>query len=299
MEFTLPATKTAMYRTLKEIFYYYRIKREEYEEVTLNKLNIAKEVYTEPTAADYEAKAKALCAPAQELRLAEYKDGLKKEVSVLEKKKTEIAAALQKTKERIEQTYTESEEKIKNEAAKKGLSDSSIVLSELSALSEKKTEEIASATADSQSETASTEAEISALNALIAAADAKYSSVCEKEVAAKIFELKEKEAEKKKSVDRYNASASEKEQRYENNLKEVQANLKLKYIGIINSAEYTKDQLVDMGYYEDVMDCVCGYYDTLSASDAYADIKGESKLGIYLDDYYMNLMYMYKSRARV
>ena len=69
MEFTVPTTKTAMYNTLKEIFYYYRIKRAEFEAVTLEELSIPRESYTAPTAAEYEAKAKALCAPAQELRL--------------------------------------------------------------------------------------------------------------------------------------------------------------------------------------------------------------------------------------
>ena len=299
MEFTVPTTKTAMYNTLKEIFYYYRIKRAEYEAVTLEELSIPRESYTAPTAAEYEAKAKALCAPAQELRLVAYKDGIQKEIYALTEKKKKIAAALAETEEKINAAYAEATERVKNEAAKRGLSDSSIAVTEIAKLAGEKSAALASANENADTETAAADAEISALNAKLSAASTRYSSVCEKEVSAKIVELKDKEAEKKRSAERYNAGASEKEQRYKNNLKEVQANLELKYIGIINSSEYTKDQLVDMGYYADVMDCVCGYYDTLSASAAYTDIKEESKLAIYLDDYYIDFVYLYKTRAGV
>lgn len=131
MEFTVPTTKTAMYNTLKEIFYYYRIKRAEYEAVTLEELSIPRESYTAPTAAEYEAKAKALCAPAQELRLVAYKDGIQKEISALSEKKKKIAAALAETEEKINAAYAEATERVKNEAAKRGLSDSALRLRRL------------------------------------------------------------------------------------------------------------------------------------------------------------------------
>ena len=65
----------------------------------------------------------------------------------------------------------------------------------------------------------------------------------------------------------------------------------------VSAGEFTKDQLVDMGYYEDVIRCVCGYYDTLQPSVAYRDILDEGKLAIYLDDYYESIIYLYKSAA--
>ena len=67
----------------------------------------------------------------------------------------------------------------------------------------------------------------------------------------------------------------------------------------ISSGEFTHDQLVEMGYYEDVIKCVCGYYDTLSASNAYYDITSEKKLAIYLDEYYSEIIYTYKLRAGI
>ena len=64
----------------------------------------------------------------------------------------------------------------------------------------------------------------------------------------------------------------------------------------IKNVEFTKEQLYDMGYYQDVIDCVCGYYDTLGAAAAFTDISKEGKLVLYLEDYYQNVIYMYKSR---
>ena len=52
-----------------------------------------------------------------------------------------------------------------------------------------------------------------------------------------------------------------------------------------------------MGYYKDAIDCVCAYFDTLSAVAAYQQISHDSKVAIYLDDYYANVVYMYKTLA--
>ena len=87
-------------------------------------------------------------------------------------------------------------------------------------------------------------------------------------------------------------------QRYDNSIKETKCSLKLRFLDI-SSGEFTHDQLVKMGYYEDVIRCVCGYYDTLSAGDAYFDISSERKLAIYLDEYYTEIVYTYKLRAGI
>jgi len=65
----------------------------------------------------------------------------------------------------------------------------------------------------------------------------------------------------------------------------------------IAEVSFSKDQLVNMGYYEDVILCVGAYYDTLSSANAYQDFKNEDKLVMYLDDYYQNMLYLYKTRA--
>ena len=52
-----------------------------------------------------------------------------------------------------------------------------------------------------------------------------------------------------------------------------------------------------MGYYQDVIDCVCAYYDTLSAVAAYQGIAHDTRAAIYLEDYYANVVYMYRTLA--
>ena len=112
------------------------------------------------------------------------------------------------------------------------------------------------------------------------------------------FYIKDEYEKLKKDVFKYNNSLEEKEQRYLNSIKESKASLRLRFL-YISAGEYTKDQLVEMGYYTDVIRCVRGYYDTLPAVDAYRDMVAEHKLAIYLDDYYQNVVYAYKLNANL
>ncbi|MBQ8426573.1 MAG: hypothetical protein IJX16_02300 [Clostridia bacterium] len=59
----------------------------------------------------------------------------------------------------------------------------------------------------------------------------------------------------------------------------------------------TKEELVDVGYYDDALDCVFAYYNTLSPLAAYQDIVQEQRLMVFLDDYYQDTVYVYKLRA--
>ncbi|MBR0189432.1 MAG: hypothetical protein IJQ23_03495 [Clostridia bacterium] len=45
------------------------------------------------------------------------------------------------------------------------------------------------------------------------------------------------------------------------------------------------------------IDCVCAYYDTLNPVTAFQQIAHDTKVAIYLDDYYSNVVYMYRSLA--
>ena len=47
MEFNLPTTKSQMYVILNDLFYYYRIRREGYEEVNLQELELERLTVTQ------------------------------------------------------------------------------------------------------------------------------------------------------------------------------------------------------------------------------------------------------------
>ena len=297
MQFTKPTTKEQMYTVLNDMFYYYRIKREVYQPITLSELTLTRESYTEPTAAQYRSKAAALVAPAQELRLAEYTEKIDDEINELNEKKVKVASGFIVDKAKIENNYADSKEKILKEVAKKGLSGSSVALSRLTELENENNAEIAVLTSACTEKTNEYSSRIAALNTKKSNASSHFSSVCEKEILAKIEELKDKEQEKKRETGRYNTGLSEKETKYSNSLKQADANLQLKHASVVNASEYSKDQLVEIGYYSDVIACVCAYYDTLAANAAFSDMKSEGKLTIYLDDYYPDILYLYRTRA--
>ncbi len=141
-------------------------------------------------------------------------------------------------------------------------------------------------------------AKITALNQSLSAIEDEYYAIQSARVTAKVEELKDARDVIEREVFTYNNGVEEREQKHASTLIRANANLKLKYMEI-TMGEYSKDELVDMGYYDDVVECVTAYYDTLDPIVAYNDIKGESKLTIYLDDYYQNVVYMYATRAGV
>ena len=118
----------------------------------------------------------------------------------------------------------------------------------------------------------------------------------QKEINAKVLELKEEQQTLSREIERYNSGLDEKELKYRNTLKNTQADLQLRYLNI-HEQGFTEDELIEMGYYNDVLDCTNAYYDTLDEGEAYTDIKREGKLLLYLRGYYSMLVSVYKIRA--
>jgi hypothetical protein len=141
-------------------------------------------------------------------------------------------------------------------------------------------------------------AEKQALENKLESADEYFKNTHEKDVDKKVLELKKEREQLTMEVFKYNNGLDEKEQRYENSIKQNQMSLKIRYLEV-TTGEFTKDQLIDMGYYQDVVDCVTGYFNTLDASEAYYKFKEQSRLVIYLDDYYDNVLYLYRSAAEL
>ena len=62
---------------------------------------------------------------------------------------------------------------------------------------------------------------------------------------------------------KYNTSLEEKEMRSKNSNLSANASLTLKYLEI-RSKSFSKEDLVNIGYYEQVIKCVCAYYNTIT-----------------------------------
>ena len=295
MEFTKPTTKEQMYATLQTIYNYYRVTRENYAPVTFDPLTLSDMTVTELTDEQLGAKAEALLKFAHEREVLALKKTINEKLAALNAKKSSVTSDAAALEEKINAAYLKSEDKVEKEAVKKGFAHSNVVLDKLAEMESKKNAEVAKAEADKNAAVAEINAEISSLNAALAGADNYYDDIHAYEKAAKVTELKDAQEKQKTEAFKYNNSISEKKQRYANAIKQLNMTYRLKFMEIKN-VEFTKEQLYDMGYYQDVIDCVCGYYDTLEATAAFTDISKEGKLVLYLEDYYQNVIYMYKSR---
>jgi hypothetical protein len=100
----------------------------------------------------------------------------------------------------------------------------------------------------------------------------------------------------KNSVTKYNNTILEKLAKSHNENLQLNSSLKLRYAEIVSKG-FSKDQLVEMGYYTDAIKCVTDYYNSMPAVDAYNDMKNQSELAIYIEEYYQTILYMYKLRA--
>lgn len=298
MQFTLPTTKQQMYQTLNEIFHYYRIKRETYEEVEMQELSLPDMTITLLTDEQLREKATTLVGEKHAREIFERKIELSAKIAALNSQMEIAEKNANANMEKISQLYTESQDKLTAQASKNGLINSSIYIDKFTYLENEMIEKINAVNDDYNETYMKLYGELSECETNLDSVEDFYSSVHEKAIDAKTVELKDEQEKLKRELFKYNNGILEKMQRYENTLLKLNADLKLKYLDV-SAVEYTKDQLVEMGYYDDVIKCVCGYYDTLQSMTAYQDINADKKVPIYLDDYYQNIVYMYGVRAGV
>ena len=142
MEFTLPTNKTEMYNVLGEIFYYYRIRREQYEEFILPELTLERMTFTPLTDDELTVKATTMLASKHEREVIEYKNGLNERIEKLKNLKDLEETQREKQVESCIALYEETKEKVRKEAQRNGLLNSSIVINKLSELEEQKNKEI-------------------------------------------------------------------------------------------------------------------------------------------------------------
>lgn len=296
MEFNVPTTKSDMYVVLNDLFYYYRLRREGYEELNLIELELPRLEIEQMNQEKFVEKATNLLKSQHEREILTSENNIKTQILELEKKQTAIESNALDEIEKVRELYNESVQKVEKQIVKAGLINSSIIVDKTVVLEDSLNDKIAKITQNKNSQIASINAKITALTSELNNVEAYFEEVHQLEIDKKVIELKDEYAKLTADAFKYNNSLEEKEQRYSNTIKETKASLYLRFLDI-RSGEFTKDQLVEMGYYADVIRCVRGYYDTLPADEAYRDMNAEGKLAIYLDDFYQHVMYAYKSAA--
>ncbi|MBE5736801.1 MAG: hypothetical protein E7348_00165 [Clostridiales bacterium] len=298
MEFNLPTTKAQMYVVLNDLFYYYRIRREGFQGINLLPLDLDKMSTAVPTDTELNTTANTLLSASHEREIKNYQQEISLEITEIQTKIDLVNQNSAKQVDEVNQLYEQSLKKIQGQIASSGLINSSIIIDKTAQLEQEKNAKITEINLSCDSEVASLTAKKTALEKKLDDSSTYFSSIHSKEKTAKVVELKEDRKKLSNEIFKYNNAIEEKIQRYDNSLKEINASFELRFLDI-TSGEITHDQLVEMGYYEDVIRCVCGYYDTLNATDAFYDISSERKLAIYLDEYYTEIVYTYKVRAGI
>ena len=297
MQFQTPTTKAEMYATLREIYDFYRIRMDGYTPTTFTPLTLDRINYVAPTDAELLVKAETLTAAKNEERKAKRKAELEKEIAAATAKLSSLTAEENALLAAIDEKYDESEEKIRSEALRRGYSNSSVLLSRLAELESAKNAETTRIAAEYAGKRSDLSAVITAATAEIAALPTYYADVFTAEKNAKVSELKDERFKDTVAVNKYNGAQDEKEQKQAISVALNNAELQLKFLAL-QSSPFTKEQLVDMGYYEDVMTCIRGYFDTISsAGSRYTEFANESKLVFYLEDYYPDVLYLYRTLA--
>lgn len=295
MAFERPTTKEEMYSILKDIFYYYRIKKAEFHQETLRPIMLERLECNLLDDKELMKKAEDLVAYDQLLEMDKLHVKLNEELENYKHKYRESTRVYNLTVEKIIENYNKSALNIQEQALKRGVGLTSVVTAQLAELESKKNDYLSDAERQCEEEKGFYSSKIDEITERMSHLGDEFTEAFERQKTQKFIELKDEQDKLEREIFKYNNVINEKEQRSINSVAQSNATLQLKYMEI-SSENFTKDQLIEMGYYVDVIDCVCAYYDTLEPYTAWREIANDEKVVIYLEEYYTQVVFMYQSR---
>lgn len=297
MAYQTPTSAVQMHQILRQIYFDYRLRIDAYEDAGLRDIVLERMQFNAKTDEQLLNMARELVTPWYDQEYDKDKKSVEAKIQTLMEKKEKLSYDTEKKKTALTEEVAKSKEEIEKEAIKKGYVNSDAMLLKIAKLEEYRLNKMEQIDVDANQTISSIEEEISSLQITLDALVENLNEYFENKVNAKFIELKEEQDKEEREVFKYNNSIDEKEKRSKNANISANASLKLRYLEI-RSQSYSKEELVDMGYYEDVIACVRGYYDRFSnAYDAYNEFVSDNKIILYLEDYYANLLSLYKARA--
>lgn len=297
MEFNIPTTREQMYVVLKDLFFYYRVQRKGFEGLELSPLQLEKMVFTEKSEEQLISLANSTVMPKQQREMNEYVKQSTEKKLTLSARLNVLPTEKQNAVDEIEKLYADSIAVLEKTAVKNGLAGSSVIIDKIAQLENQKNLKIADIYLKYSNEEQSIQAEIELLEQRITGAEEYFEQIFDYERQKALNDLIEDQEKTKREVFKYNNSLVEKKQRYDNEILKVNASMQIRFLDI-STGELTKTQLVESGYYADVLKCVNGFYDTFSSrQSAYLHFAEEGDLKLYLDDYYQDTLSLYYNRA--
>lgn len=296
MNYPKPTTSTELIEQLNDIYVTYRIHRGLPEDPEFGTLNLAKINYVPPTDAELTTKATLLLKGKHSRETFERKAKLQSEIDALTLKIFNLNEEKESQTEKVEESFSEDEKRYRKNSVINGTALSETVSFKLSELIAQRDKKISSISTKFSERIAELNALKEAKETEKAGVDAEYATLHTAEIVSKTEELKKEREEKTAEVDKYNKAVDEKIKKYENYVEEKKSDLKIKYL-TIRTIPYSKEELVNLGYYKLVIDRIKAYYSDKTFKEAYQDIKSQSSLSLYLDDFYTSVVYYYRVNA--
>lgn len=296
MEFQIPTTKSEMFDTLKQIFYYYRYRPILYTGVELEEIELPRIEYELPTDEQLQTRATLLLSGEHGREIAEAKKQILARIKTLQTVLDGVDAETETLITKLRDDCAATLKKTETEAVKKGIAYSDVVHERITSLEKDKNDGVAEINTAAENKKTLLKSQIAELENEYRATEDYFEPVHRSEIIAKAEELKAEAEKTYREVFKYNNGLYRREKEYANNLVQAKATLEIKFLEI-RSGEFSKEELIDMGYYDDVLNCVSGYYDTLEPAAAYKDFAAETRLALYLNDYYQDMLFLYKTRA--
>jgi len=297
MDIQIPTTTEEMINTLEEIFAFFRRERVEYEKLEFEPLTLYK--MDEEAKTDEEIYSEAvLTLSASHIR--EIKEQ-KKQIEDAIFEKTQEQESLEELKQKelslVDLEYENLEKELKKTATKNGIINSDIIKLKLFDLKKEREEQKKNIEIRYLEQETRIKEKIARLTEEKEGVEEYFRPIHLAEIETEKKKIKNEDEERVQIAVKYNSTVSEKEQKYKNKLIETEAKIKIDFLNIANK-DYSKEELIQMGYYKNVIKCVCGYLNKLTPEDAYYVYKTETSLVYYLDHYYDILNSTYQMRAK-
>ena len=295
MTFDLPTTKAEMYASLHFIYHSYRVLKNGYTAISRQPLTLPRLTYVPKTDNELSAEAQVMLREKQQREIDERKEKLSTTLAEKQALYNGLASEKALAIQVINDKYDVMISTVKRSAQERGVSDSYTV-KKIYEAEKARAQELSATEINYATKANALNAEITVLTQQIAGADTFFSTVHGYQLIAKTQELKNAQDQTVMEVTKYNNYQFEKEGKYSNFILSSDANIEIDYMKV-KAESLTPELLEELGYYDDVLLCVNTYYMSLAPDAAYRDIVNESKLMVYLDNYYQNWVYLYKQRA--
>ena len=164
MQFEIPTTKEKMYEVLSDIFYYYRIKKDDYIDFILPDLTLERMQMTVQTPEQIRATATTILSPKQTREIAEYKAKIKEKISEVNDLIDQEETSKNNQISEVNSKYLLDVAELNRQATDKGFLNSSMYTEMLASLENEKNQKIALITEQSATTIARLNEQITALN---------------------------------------------------------------------------------------------------------------------------------------